>query len=223
MLWYALDSIFVIVFLVFFFALDGNLTGTAGWISFSAILLSYFLMVATPLFVKKGAAETDYRRPLFVISLIYFGLTFIIGVITIIINPEKSTTTILINVALLGLYAIVLLTNLIANEHIAEQEATREIELKYVKEASMQLGFIKRKLSDNDLRIKVQEAYDLISSSPVHSSPSVQSIEASVMQEIADIDGMDASEHEAISKSLDLVISLASKRNLKLQTENRNR
>ena len=224
-LWLALNTIFIIVFMTFFFMLaDTAECHTSVWISFGTILFSYIMLLCTPLFVRKGSAQSDYRRPLYVVSSIYFSISFVMGLIVILVNPENYKATMLINVALFGVYAIVLLTNLLANEHIAEQEAKREIELKYVKEASATLKIIMGSVKDYNAIKRIQAAYDLISTSPANSSPSVKSLEESIIQEIADLVDMNPiSDLERINSTIDVIIAMATKRNAKLQLENKNR
>lgn len=221
--WFALDSIFVIVFLVFFFTLSGTVNNTSVWIAFGTILLSYFLLIVTPLFVRRGTASSDYRRPLFVSSFSYFNITFFVNLIVIIAKPEGYTATLLINVALLGIYGIVLLINLLSNEHTAEQEKRRMIELVYVKEAAADLKSLIDIPKDKALRKKIEEAFDLISTSPAKSSPNVKSLEENIIQEINDLSNFDPEKETAeMFKSVEMIISMATKRNTKLQLENKN-
>lgn len=223
--WFGLDTIFIIVFMVFFFMLANiDECNTSVWISFGTILLSYIMLLCTPLFVRKGSAQSDFRRPLYVVSSTYFSISFVMGLVIILVNPENYKATMLINVALFGIYAIVLLTNLLANEHIAEQEAKREIELKYVKEASATLRTFMGCVKDYNTIKRIETAYDLIATSPANSSPSVKSLEESIIQEIADLVEMDpSSDIERIESSINIIISMANKRNAKLQLENNNR
>lgn len=222
--WLSLDTIFIIVFVVFFFMLaDTAECNTSVWISFGTILFSYIMLLCTPVFVRKSSAQSDYRRPLYVVSSTYFSISFVMGLIIILVNPEDYKATMLINVALLGIYAIVLLTNLLANEHIAEQEAKRDIELKYVKEASATLKTIMGSVKDYNTIKRIEAAYDLISTSPANSSPGVKYLEESIIQEIADLVEMNpSSDKERIISSIDVIISMATKRNAKLQLENKN-
>lgn len=222
--WLSLDTVFIIVFVVFFFMLaDTAECNTSVWISFGTILFSYIMLLCTPVFVRKSSAQSDYRSPLYVVSSTYFSISFVIGLIIILVNPEDYKATMLINVALLGIYAIVLLTNLLANEHIAEQEAKRDIELKYVKEASATLKIIMGSVKDYNTIKRIEAAYDLISTSPANSSPGVKYLEESIIQEIADLVEMNpSSDKERIISSIDVIISMATKRNAKLQLENQN-
>ena len=219
--WLSLDTVFVIVFLVFFFTLSGTDNNTAVWISFGAILLSYVVLLCTPLMVRKSSVSTDYRRPLFVSSSAYFLITLIIGELVMIVQPEKHTATLLINVTLFVLFAIFMLANLLSNEHDADQQAKREEELKYIKDSSARLKMLMGTVKDKTLAKKIEEAYDLISTSPSKSSPAVKPLEDSIIQGIADIEGSDSStDTVAMMQSIEMIISLATKRNSKLRLEN---
>lgn len=220
--WYALESVFLVVFLVFFFTLSKAPHHASVWVAFCAIILSYLSVVLTPFMVRKGAAEADYRRPLFVASTAYFLIAFVFNLIIILVNPEHAKLTVLVNIILFAAYAVFLLANLIANEHTGDQEDVRAAELKYVKEGASLLKSQLSRVHDRELSRKIQEAYDLVSTSPAKSSAGVRSLEDSILQEIVDLSEMDPS-RDAIDmmKSAELIVSMAQKRNAKLQLDNR--
>lgn len=219
-LWAALGSVFVIVFLIFFFSLSGTDNSTSVWIAFGGILLSYAALLCTPLMVSKSKAAADYRRPLFVASLGYFIVSFIVGIIVMIAQPEADRAVLLTYIALLAIYAVILLVNLLANEHTASQERTREVELKYVKAAAARLKLLMDATKDKTLSKKIEEAYDLISTSPSKSSPSVKSLEDSIFHILSDIEVLNPiKDGDSIMQSIERIISLATKRNSILRTE----
>ena len=78
--WYLLDSIFLIVFNLYFFLLKGIEQPASVWISYASIHLAYLMLLITPSFVRKGSVSADYGRPLFVITTSYF-LALIVGVV----------------------------------------------------------------------------------------------------------------------------------------------
>lgn len=219
--WSALASVFVLVFLIFFFTLSGIGSCLAVWVAFVGILLSYAAVVCTPLMVRKSNASADYSRPLFMGSLVYFGVSFIIGLIVLLARPEHAKGTFLTYAVLFGIYAIFLLVNLLSNEHTADQEARREAEMRYVKESTARLEALQEKVKDKTLSKKIEEAYDLISSSPVKSSPAVKAFEDSILQEVSDVLNLDpVTDSVSILQSVDMIISLANKRNSKLKEGN---
>ena len=93
--------------------------------------------------------------------------------------------------------------------------------MRYVKESTARLEALQEKVKDKTLSKKIEEAYDLISSSPVKSSPAVKAFEDSILQEVSDVLNLDpVTDSVSILQSVDMIISLANKRNSKLKEEN---
>ena len=219
--WYLLDSIFLIVFNLYFFLLKGIEQPASVWISYASIHLAYFMLLITPSFVRKGSVSADYGRPLFVITTSYFFLALIVGVVFIALSPESITVALLVQVTIAAIFAILLLTNLIANEHTADNVEKHEEELKYVKESSSKLNAILNQISDNTIRKKVEKAYDLIHSSQVKSSYKVKSIEQDVIDEIDKLENaLKQNNFETIQLIVDKICNLANERNRQLKLMN---
>lgn len=182
--WFALNSIFLIVFNVFFYMLrDASKHHESAWISYGFIHFAYFMLLVTPFFISKGAFSANYNRPLFLISSLYFWSVLMVGRVFIGIKTETSTTW-LVEVVLLGVFAIWFISNLIANKHTANTIETHEQELQYVKITSSQLKSIMHQITDSKTNKQVEKLYDYIHSSPIKSSPCVFEIEQNIMHEI---------------------------------------
>ncbi|MDL2252164.1 hypothetical protein LJC12_04870 [Odoribacter sp. OttesenSCG-928-J03] len=219
--WYLLDLIFLIVFNLYFFLLKGIENDASVWISFASIHFAYLMLLITPFLVRKGSASADYGRPLFVITTTYFFLALIIGVIFIIVSPEVITVALLVQVTIAAIFSILLLTNLIANEHTADNIERHEIELKYVKESSSRLDALIKQVTDNILRKKIENAYDLIHSSQVKSSSSVKSIEQGVISEIDNLEkALQKNDIEDAQIIVEKICNLANERNRQLKLIN---
>ena len=122
-----MKSLFLIVFNLLFFMLgDVESLRISGWISYGFIHLAYFVFLLTPLLVRKSKAETDYRRPLYLVTGTYFLTEFIVGVTLILIAPETVKITIILQTVLASLFLGWLLIHLIANEHTANNLAEKE-------------------------------------------------------------------------------------------------
>ena len=179
------------------------------------------MLLITPSFVRKGSVSADYGRPLFVITTSYFFLALIVGVVFIALSPESITVALLVQVTIAAIFAILLLTNLIANEHTADNVEKHEEELKYVKESSSKLNAILNQISDNTIRKKVEKAYDLIHSSQVKSSYKVKSIEQDVIDEIDKLENaLKQNNFETIQLIVDKICNLANERNRQLKLMN---
>jgi hypothetical protein len=127
----------------------------------------------------------------------------------------------LVQITIAAIFAILLLTNLIANEHTANNIERREEELKYVKESSSRLDGLLKQISDNATRKKVEKAYDLIHSSQVKSSYKVKSIEQDVIDEIDKLENaLKQTNFETIQLIVDKICNLANERNRQLKLMN---
>lgn len=89
--------------------------------------------------------------------------------------------SLLIQVIIAGIYAIMLISHMLANEHTAESVERHEIELRYVKDASAHLKGIMDSVSDKALKKKIERLYDLLHSSPARSNNSVRDYELTVL------------------------------------------
>jgi hypothetical protein len=219
--WHILDLIFLIVFNLYFFLLKGADQPDSVWISYCSIHFAYLMLLITPAFVRKGNNSVDYGRPLYVITTSYFFLSLIVGVIFILISPEIITVALLVQITIAALFAILLFTNLIANEHIADNIERHEMELNYVKESSSRLYALLKQISDNVIRKKVEMAYDLTHSSQVKSAYNVKSVEKDVISEIENLEkALKQNNYENIQLIIDKICNLANERNRQLKLMN---
>lgn len=219
--WYLLDSIFLIVFNIYFFLLKGFDEPTSVWISYTSIHISYLMLLITPYLVRKGSTSVDYGRPLFVITTSYFFLALIIGVVFIILSSDTYTISLLVQLTIAAIFAVLLLTNLIANEFTANNIEKHEVELKYVKESSSKLDALLKQISDDSIRKKIEKAYDLVHSSQVKSSYNVKSVEQNVIAEIDNLEkALKQNNFEKIQLIVDKICNLANERNRQLKLLN---
>ena len=219
LLWYLLDSIFIIVFNLFFFLLGGSQHEASVWFSYAMIHVSYGLLLTTPYLIRKGSAATDYGRPLFVGTAAYFFVEFLIGVIFILVAPQSLTAPILVQVTILAAFVIYILANMIANEHTAEKVERHEKELEYVKQSCLKLKLLMANVTDVEVAKKLEKAYDIINASPLKSDASVANIEQSVFDKISELETK-VLDSNALSL-IDEIIKFANARNNGLQTINK--
>ena len=104
--WYLLDSIFLIVFNIYFFLLKGVDHHSSIWISYVSIHLAYLMLLITPFLVRKGSSSTDYGRPLFSISTSYFFLALIVGIVFIIVVKPVGYCSTLTSISLINTFAL---------------------------------------------------------------------------------------------------------------------
>ena len=80
-----------------------------------------------------------------------------------------------------GIYAIILISNLIANESTAASIEKHEVEVAYIKESSSKVRSLIDKMEDKRANSAIEKTYDLLHASPAKSSSTVQSLEREIL------------------------------------------
>ena len=220
-LWIILDLIFLIVFNTVFFVLGGTDHSASVWICYGFIHLSYIMLLITPMLVRNSSSRHIFGVTLASISSTYFLVTFVLGLIIILFDPASYKITLVVHVIIAGIYAIILVSNMIANEATADSLEVHEQELVFVKTCSMKLNGIVESVSDKQLRKKIERAYDVVHASPVKSSPRVKPLEEQINDIIdALANDVKAGNTERAAGKADRIVSLTEERNRQLKYSN---
>jgi len=198
-LWILLDLVFLIVFNVVFFVAGGTDHPASVWISYGFIHFAYIMLLITPLLIRKSTNTAVLGFPLYSISSAYFIVAFIAGLVFIFIRSDSYKASLIVQVIIAGIYAALLISNMIANENTAESVERHEKELQYVKEASSKLKGIMNSINDKKLYKKVEKLYDLFHSSPVKSDNSVRNYELKALELIDNLESNINNESNALS------------------------
>ncbi len=220
-LWILLDLVFLIVFNVVFFVAGGTDHQASVWISYGFIHFAYFMLLITPFLIRKSTNTAVLGFTLYSISSTYFIVAFVIGLIFIFIHPESYKAALIVQVIIAGLYAVMLISHMIANESTADSIERHEMELRYVRDASSKLKGIMDSISDKQLRKKVEKLYDLLHSSPAKSHDSVRNYELTVL-ELIDVleESIDRNDIIAAETTISKIERNASERNRRLKYGN---
>jgi len=184
MLWLILNSIFLVVFNVFFFLFGGTDRNASVWISYGFIHFAYFMLILTPKLTQGKKSWTELGFPLYLISAVYFLVAYVIGAIFILIAPEGFTIAFAVQLCIAGMYGTALVSNMIANERTAEAEQVRKTQISYIKEASVKVKSLLDSVSDKEAKKKVERVYDALYSSPVKSHPDLEMEESRLLRSI---------------------------------------
>lgn len=204
-LWILLDLVFLIIFNTIFFLLGGVHNKASVWVAYGFIHFSYIMLLLTPSLCKRRSEQIEMRLSVDSVSLLYFWVTFVMGVVFIIVKPDTVKICVVANVVITGVYAIVLLTSLLANEYTADDLDIHDEELDYVKRGSSELRALIGLANDKKTAKQVEFLYDLIYSSPVKSHPSVKVYEGNVLALIEQLrtdiaNGDDTNIHSTMDK-----------------------
>lgn len=213
-LWFFMDLVFLVIFNTIFFVVGGNEHSASVWISYAFIHFAYIMILATPLLIRKSSSSEIFGFSLYSISSVYFFLEFVVGLVFIFIGSESYKAALLTQIVIAGIYAILLLANMIANEHTADNIERHEEEIIFIKECSSRVKLLLGKLSDKKVNKELENLYDLLHSSPAKSINSVKNIEIDVSNRIDELEVLirmkDAENVIDICKN---IISLVEERN----------
>ncbi len=210
-----LDLVFLVVFNTIFFAGGGIDRPASVWISYAFIHFAYLMILATPFLVGKGSSAAVFGFSLYSISAVYFFLEFVVGLVFIIIGSESYKAALVAQIVIAGLYAVILIANLIANEYTAESVERREDETAYIKEAASRIKILIGKADDKKANKEIERAYDILHSSPSRSDATVKQLETEIKNKVTEL------EDAVASKETELIITVAGE--LAAVTEERNR
>ncbi len=220
-LWAILDLVFLLVFNIIFFLVSGSNQVASVWIAYGFIHFSYLMLLVTPFLIRKGSSAAVLGFPLYIISAIYFFTEFVVGIVVIFIASETYKVSLILQIIIAAIYAVMLISNMIANEHTADSIERHEEELLYVKESSTKLNGIAEKISDRIVRKQVEKLYDLVHSSQVKSHNSVSGMEYDIIEKIEQLDLLvQQGDKDEISSMTATIYSLAEERNRRLKNCN---
>lgn len=151
-------------------------------------------------------------------SATYFFIEFVVGLIFVFVKSESYKASLVVQIIIAGVYAIMLIVNMIANENTADSSERHEDEVAYIKRVSSRVKMLVGKSTDRNANKEVERVYDLLHSSPSKSSITVKNEEAEIADKITILEGAVASNSTsdiiAISNE---IVSLVEERNRKLR------
>ena len=220
-LWLLLDLVFLVIFNVVFFVLGGTEHPASVWISYGFIHFSYIMLMITPKLILKSSSSAVFGFSLYSISSAYFLIAFIVGVIFVFVRSESYKVSLVSQVIIAGLYLIMLISHMIANEHTADSIERHEMELQYVKESSAKIKGIMGSVEDRKLKKQIEKVYDLIHGSQTKSNNAARDYELTVMDLLEVLEqNIKRNDLVAASTTLDEIIKNAEERNRRVRLGN---
>lgn len=184
-----LEAVFLVVFNAVFFLASGTEHPTSVWIAYAFIHFSYLMILLTPHLTRKSSSASVFGFSLYTISTFYFIIQLVVGIAVILIKPEVYRTSLIIQIILLGIYAVCLLSTLLANETTADNIQRHESEVFYIKETASRIGAMVGRMEDKRANKELEKAYDALHSSPSKSNHAVRSLEKEITDQISNLEG----------------------------------
>lgn len=220
-LWIILDLIFLAVFNTVFFVMTGLQHPASVWISYGFIHFAYLMVIVTPFLIRKSSSAAVFGFSLYSISSTYFLIEFVIGLVFVILKSDSYKVALVVQIIIAGIYGVLLISHLIANESTADSVEKHEDEVAYIKTAASRVKALVGKSKDKKANKEIEKAYDLLHSSPTKSISTVRYLESAVMNQISDLeDAVQSGETDLIIATAGEIISTMEERNRKLRLSN---
>lgn len=208
-------AIFPVLFNVVFFMLGGIEHPASVWISYAWIHVAYFIVVITPLFSMKTKSVKIFTFTARQISISYFLIEFIIGLIFIFIKSERVKAAVIFQLIPLGLFLFVFLVNMLYSKHTADSEQRQSSEVAFIKCTASKVQTLTKYSSEAWLKRKIEKLYDLIHSSPSRSCPNAKQLESDVTALVNDLEkALDKNNIDEAGKLVDMIMRIMDKRNV---------
>lgn len=179
---YVVKCLFLIVFNVIFYMTVGIQNPLSVWIAYGFIHIAYLSVLLTPLFIPAGENRAVFGMPLFVISMAYFVITFLMGIFVFLTRPMSVKLLLILYIVLSAVYLGLFLINVMANQDSASVKKADQMDLSYIKSAGNRLAYLMDLVSEQkSLKRKLERAYDIVKASPVRSNQDAQYYEARVL------------------------------------------
>ena len=217
-LWMVLTLVFPLVFNAVFFLAGGMEHKTSVWISYGFIHFAYLMLLLTPLLIRSDKSSAVFGFVLYTTTAAYFLLELVAGTLFILIPIFGPKTVLVIQLVIAGIYGIMLVAHMIANEKTADAQQARQVQIDYIKDAAMRLKLILDRIQDKEARRRVERAYDALASSPVKSHPDLERMEKGILSTIEAIGNAVAANNTNAIFSLAGALSHAvNERNMRLR------
>lgn len=220
-LYILLDLVFLAVFNTVFFVISGTDHSTSVWISYGFIHFSYLMILVTPFLIRKSSSAAIFGFSLYSVSSVYFFVEFIVGLIFIFMDSESYKASLVVQVIIAGIYAVILISNMIANEYTADKVERHEEEVAYIKNAASRVKMLMGKASDKKANKAIEKAYDLLHSSPSRSTATVKLLEEEIKNKVTSLEeAVATNETAAIITITGEIIASTEERNRKIKIIN---
>lgn len=152
------------------------------------------------------------------ISATYFLIEFVVGLIFIFLSQESVKAALIVQIIIAGIYAVILISHLLANESTADSVERREEEVSYIKTAASRVKALIGKIDNKKVNKEVEKVYDLLHSSPTRTIASVHSLEMEIKNKISELEGVVATkDNEAVITLAGELLQIIEERNRKIR------
>ena len=212
-LWLLIAVILLTAFNAAFFLVTNERT-SATWISYGDIHIAFLMLFLSLSLVGKEKNKAILNLSLNAVSVIYFIIELLIGVIVISLSPQTPTAAILVQSILFAIYLVIFLSVLLANQHTMEAEAQHASDIQFIKTSAARIKILVNQVDEFSQRRLIEQAYDAVRSSPSKSDYSVATIESDISVQINTLEAaIGCHDSKAVISAANAITSAIYKRN----------
>jgi hypothetical protein len=171
----ALFTLPIIAFNVLFFLIGGSNHPTSVWIAYTCIHLAWIICLGTPAMVSKLDHPVN-AMVLSSLTLSFFAIQMVVGIIIILISPSSHTWVLIIEVLLFLVFLIALIATAWVNNMDAGLEKERLANREVAQQHSLRVKMLLSKAQDTNLRQQLSQCYDRLMRTPIKNSPAVEQL-----------------------------------------------
>ena len=180
--------LFLVAFNAIFFIVAGFDHPASVWIAYAMIHITYLMFICTPLFTRFEKTSMETGAPLVMLSAINFALHFLVGLIFMLVAPEKCKFEIVLYIILLTIYLVVFFTLMFANSHTEASAKRQAKEVFFIKNQASKLKMLIGRIADPELNKALETVADNMHASPSRSGGVAASVESSITMKVIDIE-----------------------------------
>jgi len=171
-----LFTIPIVAFNVLLFLIgDSAKFNTSTWVAYGAIHLAWLTCLCTPLLFNRE----DHPVNTYVLSgvtLGFFAVQMVVGIIIILINPESYVWILIIEVLLFVVFLVALFGTAWGNSVNAKEERERVENKQQVSQFNMRVKLLASKCKDMELRHQLLACYDQLLRAPMKNSSAAETL-----------------------------------------------
>jgi hypothetical protein len=146
--------------------------------------------------------------------LFYFFTELIVGIVCIVIAPEKTTWPLIIQGVLLAIFLVLQIMSILANDATVKSVQKQKDESAYIQMMSQRIRTCMRNISDANVKKQVERCYDAVNNSSIQSYPEAQDVELSLRNAVEILcSAIENGDYEQIERKTKAVINAVQDRN----------
>lgn len=202
------------IFNLIYFIVGGTTHNTAEWAAYVWTYISIFVSFGAPLICIKYKRTPENLVTIYLFAWLYSIGIIVFNALVMLLNIKSIKLVMLINSVVFLLYLIQLILNMQVNYNIEKNEETVDSERQFVHKISNRIRICMQNIDDINTKKCIEKAYDMVRTSPLHTSSLVMNYEVEIVRLTDDLENsIDNKDYEHAKDIAKEIIANTNKRN----------